>query len=164
MQMLMMTCQSFSSHNTRGVTQHLRADSPMLRQMVQLTRPDSPPMARGVSVHTKQGKKSTGKAHMVGWSKPTLLFISCSPNMLARRSFYVIGQQRNPGHLLKQNGPKSDATSIAYSSCDVRMLSTHLLIVDILSCSNMEWYDDELMVCAYSLCLFRLGAPPFYSF
>jgi hypothetical protein len=78
--------------------------------------------------------------------------------------FYVIGQQRNPGHLLKQNGSKGDATSIVYSSCDARMLSTHLLIVDILSCSNMEWYDDEPMVCAYSLCIFRLGAPPFYSF
>jgi hypothetical protein len=37
------------------------------------------------------------------------------------------------------------------------MLSTRLLIVDILSCSNMEWYDYELMVCAYSICLFRLG-------
>jgi hypothetical protein len=37
------------------------------------------------------------------------------------------------------------------------MLSTHLLIVDVLSCSNMKWYDDEPMVHAYSLCLFRLG-------
>jgi hypothetical protein len=81
-----------------------------------------------------------------------------------RRSFYVIGQQRNLGHLLKQNGLKGDATSITYSSCDVRMFSTRLLIVDILFCSNMEWYDDEPMVCVYSLCLFRLGAPPFYSF
>jgi hypothetical protein len=71
---------------------------------------------------------------------------------------------KKPGHLLKQNGPKGDATSIAYSSCDARMLYMCLLIVDILSCSNMECYDDEPMVCAYSLCLFRLGAPPLYSF
>jgi hypothetical protein len=36
------------------------------------------------------------------------------------------------------------------------MLLTHLLIVDVLSYSNMEWYDDEPMVYAYSLCLFWL--------
>jgi hypothetical protein len=30
--------------------------------------------------------------------------ISCSPRVLARRPFYVIGQRRNPGHLLKRNG------------------------------------------------------------
>ena len=41
---------------------------------------------------------------MVGWSKLTLLLISCSPKILAKRLFHVIGQQRNPGHLLKQNG------------------------------------------------------------
>jgi hypothetical protein len=68
-----------------------------------------------------------------------LLLINCSPNMLARKSFHAIDQQINPDH-------KSDATSITYSFCDARILSTHLLIVDILSCSNMEWYDDELMV------------------
>jgi hypothetical protein len=77
--------------------------------------------------------------------------------MLARRSFYATGQQRNPGHPLKQNGTKDDATSIAYSSCHARMLSTHLLIVDVLSCSNMELYNDEPMVHAYTLCLFKLG-------
>jgi hypothetical protein len=77
--------------------------------------------------------------------------------MLERRSFYTIDQQRNPGHPLKQNSLKDDTTSIACSSCHARMLPTHLLIVDVLSCSNMEWYDDEPMVHAYSLCLFRLG-------
>jgi hypothetical protein len=51
-----------------------------------------------------QGKRRKGKAHIVGWSKPTLLLISCSPKMLAKRLFHVIGQRRNPGHLLKRNG------------------------------------------------------------
>jgi phage terminase large subunit-like protein len=37
------------------------------------------------------------------------------------------------------------------------MLPTHLLIVDVLSCLNMEWYDDEPMVHVYYFCLFRLG-------
>jgi hypothetical protein len=79
---------------------------------------------------------------------------------MARRLFYVIGQQRNPGHPLKQNGPVKRPVrrrNMHRTSCHARMLSTHLLIVDILSCSNMEWYDDEPMVHAYSLCLFRLG-------
>jgi hypothetical protein len=93
--------------------QHLGADGPVLMWTVWMTQPDSPPMARGVNLHIKQGKKRKGKVHMVGWSKPTLLLISCSrnmlaiscsPNMLARRPFYVIGQQRNPVHLIKQNG------------------------------------------------------------
>jgi hypothetical protein len=66
--------------------------------------------------------------------------------MLARRLFYTIDQQRNPNHPLKQNGPKGDATSIAYSSCDARMFSTRLLVIDMLSYSNMEWYDDEPMI------------------
>jgi hypothetical protein len=82
---------------------HLGANSPVLMRTVWLTQPDSPPMARGISLHIKQGKKRKGKAHMFGWSKPALLLVSCSPNMLARRSFYVIGQQRNPGHPIKQN-------------------------------------------------------------
>jgi hypothetical protein len=81
---------------------HLRADGPVLMRTVRLTQPDSPSMARGVTLHTKQRKKHKGKAHMVGWSKLALLLIS-SPNMLARRSLYVIGQQRNPDHPLKQN-------------------------------------------------------------
>jgi hypothetical protein len=122
---------------------HLRADSLELMQTVWLTQPDSLPMARGVSLHTNQGKRRKGKAHMVGWLKPALLLINWSSNMLARRMFYVIGQQRNPGHPLKQNGrikrPERNATSITYSSYDTRILSTHLLIVDALSYSNMEW-------------------------
>jgi hypothetical protein len=83
---------------------HLGADGPVLMRTVWLTQPDSPPMARGVSLHIKQGKKRKGKAHMVDWSKPALLLISCSPNMLARRPFYVIDQQRNLGRPIKQNG------------------------------------------------------------
>jgi hypothetical protein len=81
---------------------HLRADDPVLMRTIWLTQPDSSPMARGVTLHIKQGKKRKGKAHMVGWSKLALLLIS-SPNMLARRFFYVIGQQRNPDHPVKQN-------------------------------------------------------------
>jgi hypothetical protein len=49
--------------------QHLRTDDPVLMQMVRLTQPDSPPMAIGVSLHTKQEKRRKGKAnitHMVG--------------------------------------------------------------------------------------------------
>jgi hypothetical protein len=68
--------------------------------------------------------------------------------MLAIRSFYVISQQRNPGHPLKQNGPKGVIASITYSSSDARKLFTHVLIVDILSYSNVERYDDEPMVLA----------------
>jgi hypothetical protein len=80
------------------------ADGPVLMRTVRLTQPDYPPMVKGISLHTKQGKRHKGKAHMVSWSKSTLLLISCSPNMLARRPFYVIGQQRNLSHPLKQNG------------------------------------------------------------
>jgi hypothetical protein len=31
-------------------------------------------------------------------------------------------------------------------SSDARILSTCLPIIDMLSCSNVEWYDDEPMV------------------
>jgi hypothetical protein len=37
----------------------------VLRQTVRLTQPDSPLMAKGVSLHTKQGKRRKGRAHMV---------------------------------------------------------------------------------------------------
>jgi hypothetical protein len=86
---------------------HLRADGPTLKQMVRLTQPDSPPMARGVVLHTKRKRRWMGKAHMthmVGWTKSTLLSINCSPNTLGRRPFYMIGQQRTHEHPLKQNG------------------------------------------------------------
>jgi hypothetical protein len=74
---------------------HLHADGPVLRQTVRQTQPDSLPMARGISLYTKLGKKREGKAHMVDRSRSALLLISCSLNMLARRSFYMIDQQRN---------------------------------------------------------------------
>jgi hypothetical protein len=73
---------------------------------VWLTQPDSSPMARGVSLDIKQRKKCKGKAHIVVWAKAALLLISCSPNMLARRSFYVINQQRNPSHPIKKRSNK----------------------------------------------------------
>ena len=131
------------------MARHLRADSSVLMHIVRLTHPDSPPTARGVSLHTKRKMIHRSKAlitHMVVWSKLTLLSINCTPKTLARRPFYEIGQQRNFSHALKQNGPKGNATSIAYSSHDVRILSTRLLIVGILSYSNVEWYDDEPVV------------------
>jgi hypothetical protein len=83
---------------------------------------------------------------MVGWLKLALLSINCTPNTLARRPIYEIGQQTNSSHPLKQNNPKGNATSIAYSSHDVRIVSTRILIVDLLSYSNIEWYDDEPVV------------------
>jgi hypothetical protein len=58
------------------MVRHLRADDLVLRQTVRLTQPDSPPMARGVSVHTKQRKRRKGKAnmaHMVGSTFDQLL-------------------------------------------------------------------------------------------
>jgi hypothetical protein len=109
------------------------------------SQPDSPPITRGVNLHTKQKRGHGGETHMIGWSKLALLLINSSPNMLARRSFYAISQQKNPSHPLKQNDPKGDAADIAYSSSDAMILSSCLLIVDILSCSNVEWYDDEPM-------------------
>jgi hypothetical protein len=45
---------------------HLREDGLVLRQTVQLTQPDSPPMTKGVSLYTKQGKRRKVKAHIVG--------------------------------------------------------------------------------------------------
>jgi hypothetical protein len=62
--------------------------------------------AQGRQPSHKEKKGHRGKAnrtHMVRWSKSVLLSINCSPNMLSRRSFYAIDQQRNPSHLLKQN-------------------------------------------------------------
>jgi hypothetical protein len=88
---------------TSQTVRHLGANGPVLMRTVWLTQSDSPPMAKGVSLHIKKGKKHKGKAHMVGWSKPALLLISCSPNMLAKRSFYVIDQQINLVHPIKQN-------------------------------------------------------------
>lgn len=114
----------------------------------------------------KEKRGHRGKAnitHMVSLSKLALILINCSPNMQARRPFYAIGEQRNPSHLLKQNGPKVNTASTSYSYNDVGIPSIHLLIVNILSCSNVERYDDEPMVHAYSLCLSRLGTPPFYT-
>jgi hypothetical protein len=45
---------------------HLRADDPVLRQTVRLTQPDSPPMAKGVNLYMKQGKRRKVKAYIVG--------------------------------------------------------------------------------------------------
>jgi hypothetical protein len=60
-------------------------------------------MTEGVNLCKEQGKRRKGESHIVGWSKPTLVLISCSPKMLAKRLFHVIGQRRNPDHLLKRN-------------------------------------------------------------
>jgi hypothetical protein len=88
------------------IVRHLGAEGSVLMRTVWLTQPDSSPMARGVSLDIKQRKKCKGKAHIVVWAKAALLLISCSPNMLARRSFYVINQQRNPSHPIKKRSNK----------------------------------------------------------
>jgi hypothetical protein len=43
---------------------HLRADGSMLMQTVRPTQSDSPPMARGIGLHTKQRRRCKGKAHV----------------------------------------------------------------------------------------------------
>jgi hypothetical protein len=97
-----------------------------------------------------EARKETQGQSTYSRPKPTLLLISCSPKMLAKRLFHVIGQRKNPGHLLKRNGrkndPKGDAASIACSSYETRVLFTRLFIVGILSYSNVEWNNDESMV------------------
>jgi hypothetical protein len=97
--------------------QKCQADSPALR-------PDGPrsgaktdgptdsarqsaPYARASASTQRKNGETVAKqniTHMVGWSKLALLLINSSPNMLARRSFYAIGQQKNLGRPLKQNG------------------------------------------------------------
>jgi hypothetical protein len=67
---------------------------------------DGPPIPRGVGLHTKEKKGTQGQSkHNTHGRlvKVGLLLINCSPNMLARRAFYTIGQQKNPGHPLEQN-------------------------------------------------------------
>jgi hypothetical protein len=69
------------------------ADGLVLMQTVRLTQRDSLPMARGLSLHTKRKRRRRSKAHithMVSWSKLALFLTNCSPNTLARRSFYAI--------------------------------------------------------------------------
>jgi hypothetical protein len=55
---------------------------------------------------------------------------------------------RSPAKTKRSNkmAQKGDATNIACSSYETRVLSTHLFIVGILSYSNVEWHDDESMV------------------
>jgi hypothetical protein len=43
---------------------HMRTDGPMLMQTIRPTKPDSPPMDRGTSLHTKQRRGCRGKAHV----------------------------------------------------------------------------------------------------
>jgi hypothetical protein len=66
--------------------------------------------------------------------------------MLARRSFYAISQQRNPEQngRIKRPGRQHNKHHLFIS--DVRIPSIYLLIGDMFSYSNMEWYDDELVV------------------
>jgi predicted amidohydrolase YtcJ len=88
------------------MVRHLRADGPVLKQTVRLTQPDSPPMARGVGLHTKRKRRRRSKAHitqMVSWSKPALLLINCSPNTLADSAGQSThGQRRRPPHKAKK--------------------------------------------------------------
>jgi hypothetical protein len=39
-----------------------------------------------------------------------------------------------------------------------------LSIVDVLSYSCVGWYDDESVLLAQSICLFRLGAPQVFAY
>jgi hypothetical protein len=43
--------------------QHLHANSPVLMRTIRLTQPDKPPMARGISLHTKQGNTQGQSTH-----------------------------------------------------------------------------------------------------
>jgi hypothetical protein len=130
------TEQSSMTRASRTI-QHLRTNGLVLMQTIRLTQLDNLSMARGIDLHTKRRRGCKGKAHvthMVGWSKTTLLLINSSPNTLTRRLFYAIGQQRNPGQMLKHNAPKGGAASIVYPSIssDARIIYTRLLIVDML--------------------------------
>jgi hypothetical protein len=90
---------------------HLRSDSPEPARTVWRTQPDVSAAARGHNIHThwspnNQKRMRRGKAHikhLVSWSKPTLLLIDYSPNMLTRRSLHMISQRRNPDHPRKQH-------------------------------------------------------------
>ena len=76
-------------------------------------------MARVVGLHTKRGRGCKGKAHvihMADWSKLALLLINCSPNMLARRSFYAerpTNKTRSPAKTKRPNKTARKATQQA---------------------------------------------------
>jgi hypothetical protein len=79
-----------------------------LMRTVQLTQPDSPTMARGVSLYTKQVRRHRGKTnitHMFVWSKTVLLLINLSPNMLARRSSSRVRRMRQPYRIRHPRSP-----------------------------------------------------------
>jgi hypothetical protein len=145
---------------------HIRANSPMLREMVQLIQSDRPPMPRGINLHTKKKRGHRGKAnitHMVGWSKPALLRINCSLNMLARRLFCDRSTEK-PWSSAKTNRPG-------------RRRNKHRLFIlwchDTFHPSNLRRYI-VLFKCgmvrrwthgAYIVHLpIQAGAPPFYTF
>jgi hypothetical protein len=98
--------------------------------------------------------------HMVGWSKPTLRLINRSPTMLARRSFYAIDQQRNPGHPLKQND-RIKVPERQHSKHHLFMLwcqdtfhpLTHRQYIILFKCGMVrQWIHGICIV----LCLFRM--------
>jgi hypothetical protein len=105
-------------------------------------------MARGVDLHkAKKGTWGQSTYNAYGWLVnvgPT--FDQLSSKYASKKVVLSIGQQRNPDHPLKQNGPKGNVASIAYSSSDDWILSIRPLIINILSCSNVEWYNDELVI------------------
>jgi hypothetical protein len=133
---------------------------------------DSPPMGRGIILHTKQGRKRKGKAnitHIVGWSKPALLLMNCSPNMLTRRSFYAIGQQRNPSHPLKHNGwikwPERWHTNhhLFIQWCqDTFHLPTHRRYIVLFKCGTVRRWTHG--TCIVPLPIQAWGALPLYIF
>jgi hypothetical protein len=44
------------------------------------------------------------------------------------------------------------------------MVLSSLFIADVLSYSNAGWYDDESVLLAQSVYLFRLGAPQVFAY
>ena len=133
-------------------------------------------MARGVDLHTKRKRGHKSKAHithMVGWSKLALLLINCSPNTLARRSFYAIDQQRNLGHPLKQNGPIKQPNKTAQKV--MRQASLIYLVMPgyfppiyaSLTYCPVQMWDGTPVNPWYMHSPFSYlgcGAPPFYTF
>jgi hypothetical protein len=115
----------------------------VLRQTVRLIQPNSPPKDRGVSLHTKKKKGTQGQSKHNAHGR----LVKAGPTfdqLLAKYASKKAVLRDRPTN--KPRSPAKTKRPDVYSSCDARILSTHLLIIDILSCSNMEWYDDEPIV------------------
>jgi hypothetical protein len=136
--------QSSMSHASRTV-RRLCPDSlePMLA--VRLTQPNGPRATRGHNVHTLSSIEDHRQVCRRKSSRTSGWLVKVIPAfekvVPCNRPTKQLRSPTKAIHLNK-NGPKGDTTSIVYSSCDARIFSTRL------SCSNVEWYDDEPMVYA----------------